>query len=59
MVDAPDLGSGALKREGSSPLSRTNFKFIFRERSWKSQKAPNSNRSSIFSNFGQHDLISH
>ncbi|CAJ0833026.1 1055_t:CDS:2, partial [Entrophospora sp. SA101] len=23
MVDAPDLGSGALKREGSSPLSRT------------------------------------
>ena len=25
MADAPDLGSGALRRGGSSPFSRTNF----------------------------------
>ena len=31
MADAPDLGSGALKREGSSPLSRTIF-ILFEKR---------------------------
>ena len=25
LADAPDLGSGALRRGGSSPFSRTNF----------------------------------
>ena len=25
VADAPDLGSGALRRGGSSPFSRTNF----------------------------------
>ena len=29
MADAPDLGSGALGRGGSSPLIRTTSKFLF------------------------------
>ena len=28
LADAPDLGSGALRRGGSSPFSRTNLKRV-------------------------------
>ena len=34
LVDAPDLGSGAVRRGGSSPFTRTIFKLKYTENKW-------------------------